>query len=274
LFAKWPIFDTWPPATRGPVLAFWRSLFAALVLLPTVRRPRWQAGLIPLTCCFALMSVTYMTAMARTTAANAIWLQSTCPWWVFVFSVVFLREPIVRRDLVPLAFGVLGVGTILWFEVQGQAGFGVACGLVAGISYAGVVVLMRRLRAENPPWLVALNHAVVAGVLLPWVIHLHQWPTTSQLLALAAFGLFQMAIPYVLLVRGLRSISSQEAVAIGMVEPLLIPVWAFLIRHEIPAWWTIAGASLIFAGLVVRYGVWELGVRRQPPHLSEQTPSQ
>jgi len=195
--------------------------------------------------------------MSQTTAANAIWLQCTCPWWVFLFSVVLFHEPIVRRDLIPLCFGVLGVGTILCFEVQGQARVGVACGLAAGISYAGVVVLMRHLRGENAVWLVALNHAVAAIVLLPWAVVCTPRPTLIQFAALVGFGVLQMAIPYLLLIRGLRSISSQEAVAIGMVEPILNPFWAFFIRGEMPAPWTFVGAALILIGLALRYIVLE-----------------
>jgi len=270
LFAKWPIFDVWPASTRGVSLAFWRAMFAALILLPTVRQPRWRVGLLPLVTAFTLMNVTYLTAMSQTTAANAIWLQSTCPWWVFLFSVVLFREPIVRRDLIPLGFGVMGVSTILFFEIQGTARFGSACGLAAGVSYALVVVCMRHLRSENSPWLVALNHGVAALMLLPWVAAWGQWPTPLQFAALVGFGTLQMAIPYLLLIRGLRAISSQEAVAIGMVEPILIPVWAFLIRGEVPALWTFAGAGMILTGLVLRYVVWEWWSRR----LVRETPSQ
>jgi drug/metabolite transporter (DMT)-like permease len=261
LFAKWPIFDVWPASTRGVSLAFWRALFAALVLLPAVRRPRWRWGLLPMVIAFTLMNVTYLTSMSQTTAANAIWLQSTCPWWVFLFSAILFREPVVRRDLIPLCFGVAGVSTILWFEVQGQARFGVACGLAAGISYAGVVVLMRHMRSENSSWLVGLNHGVAALVLLPWVLQFGLAPTPLQLVVLAGFGILQMALPYLLMIRGLRAISSQEAVAIGMAEPILIPIWAFLIRGEVPAPWTFFGAGMILVGLVLRYVVWELWTR-------------
>ncbi len=264
LFAKWPIFDAWPASTRGMTLAFWRAVFAALILLPAVRGARWRWGLVPLAMAFTLMNVSYLTAMSHTTAANAIWLQSTCPWWVFLFSVFLFREPIVRRDLIPLGFGVLGVSTILSFEMRGQAAFGAACGLVAGMSYAGVVVTMRHLRGENSSWLVALNHAVAALVLLPWVLRFGHWPTTLQWAALAAFGILQMALPYLLLIRGLRAISSQEAVAIGMVEPILIPVWAFLIRGEVPAPWTFFGAGMILIGLALRYVVCEWRPVTQP----------
>ena len=148
------------------------------------------------------------------------------------------------------------------FEIQGTARFGVACGLAAGVSYAGVVVCMRQLRGENSPWLVALNHGVAALMLLPWMAGWGEWPTPLQFAALAGFGILQMAVPYLLLIRGLRAVSSQEAVAIGMVEPILIPVWAFLIRGEVPALWTFAGAGLILTGLVLRYVVWEWWARK------------
>jgi drug/metabolite transporter (DMT)-like permease len=265
LFAKAPLFDDWPTVYQGTMMAFWRSAFAAMVLLPTIRRPRWNPYLVPLTICFTAMNVTYLTAMTRSTAANAIWLQSTAPWWVFLISVVLLREPILRRDLIPLVFGLLGVGTILVFEIQGQARLGVLCGVAAGVSYAWVVIFMRRLSAENPAWLVALNHSVAALVLLPWIAYLGRWPSATQLLVLAAFGAFQMAIPYLLLIRALRSISSQEAVAIGLIEPVLVPAWAFLVRGEEPAPWTFAGAVLILVGLLLRYLVWPQMAGRKPP---------
>ncbi len=256
LFAKALVFDAWSDETRGVLMGFWRALFAALVLAPTVRCPRWRALLVPLTVCFAVMNASFLSAMSLTTAANAIWLQATSPWWVFLLSVILFREPIVRRDLIPLAFGVLGVGTILSFEIRGQAGLGVFCGLVSGIAYAGVVVLMRQLSRENSPWLVALSHAVAALALLPWILWLGLWPSPAQLAVLACFGVFQMAMPYLLMVRALRSISSQEAVAIGMLEPILIPIWAYISRGEMPAWWTALGAMSILCGLFLRYVVW------------------
>ena len=69
-FAKATIFDDWPVADRGLLLAFWRATFAALVLIPGVRRPRWNGYLVPLGLCFTGMNIAFLTAMTRTTAAN------------------------------------------------------------------------------------------------------------------------------------------------------------------------------------------------------------
>jgi drug/metabolite transporter (DMT)-like permease len=106
--------------------------------------------------------------------------------------------------------------------------------------------------------LVALNHAVAALALLPWILYVGQWPSPTQLVVLAAFGALQMAIPYTFMIRGLRSISTQEAVGIALIEPVLNPLWVFLLGLETPAWWTLVGAALILVGLLLRYVVWEL----------------
>ena len=38
-----------------------------------------------------------------------------------------------------------------------------------------------------------------------------------------------------------------------LIEPTLLPVWAYLCWGERPAWWTIVGAVIILIGLAVRY---------------------
>lgn len=253
LFAKAPTFLSWPADSRGLLLAFWRALFAGLLLAPFVRRPRWDVKLLPLCATFAAMNVAYLSAMTLTTAANAIWLQSTAPWWVLFVGVVLLRQPFPRPELVPLALGGLGLATILAFEVQGQAQAGVLCGLVSGLTYAGVVLSLRALRAQDAVWLVAVAHLATAAMMLPYVVYLGIWPSAGQLPVLAGFGTLQMALPYVFFARGLRSISSQEATGIGLLEPLLLPVWVFLAWGETPAGWTVVGGGLILAGLVLRY---------------------
>ncbi|MEX0711414.1 MAG: DMT family transporter [Pirellulales bacterium] len=255
LFAKSPTFDSWPLEARGTMLAFWRAAFAGLLILPAVRRPRWDARLVPMTIAFTAMNVCFLKSMTMTTAANAIWLQSTAPLWVFVCGLLFWRSSLDRRDAVPLACGLAGVATILYFELDpaafGTQQAGVLYGLASGVFYAGVVMFLRALSKHNSAWLVALNHLVAAAVLIP-LGFAHQI-TGMQFLVLAAFGLVQMGLPYLLFARGLRAVSSQEGALIGLTEPVMSPLWVFLAHGEQPAWWTLLGGALILAGLLARY---------------------
>src|SRR3954466_547152 len=82
-FVKSPYLADW----TGPRVAFWRALFACIALIPFVRNPRWSLWLIPMTLMFVGMNYTYLTAMVKGSAANAIWLQCTAPVWVLLVGV-------------------------------------------------------------------------------------------------------------------------------------------------------------------------------------------
>lgn len=269
-FAKAPAIEAWP----GPVKAFWRAAFACVVLFPLVRRPQWTWRLAPAVATFALMNFTYLTAMTKGTAANAIWLQCTAPAWVLLIGVLVFGERTVGRDWLLLAFVLGGVGLILWYELQAASPEAFFYGLASGVFYAGVVLSLRQLRDLESAWIVAMNHLVTAVVLAPFLFDWssgkpmvnEHWPHGIAWLYLAGFGILQMGLPYVLFARSLKSIAGHEASGIGLIEPLLVPIWVFFTWGERPAWWTLAGGGLIFAGLVLRYA-WpaEKDERHPPP---------
>ena len=147
---------------------------------------------------FAALNYTYLTAMTRTTAANAIWLQNVAPVWVFLVGVFLFGEQIHPGDWVLVLCGVLGVGFILFFKAQGEQLSGVIFGLLSGITFAGVVLCVRQLRGEDAAWLITLNLAVTAAVLSPIALGQGIWPTGRQFAYLAAFGMLQLGLPYFL----------------------------------------------------------------------------
>lgn len=276
-FAKAPWFADWPLQiehlpVRGPLLAFWRVVFASLALLPFVRRPRWTPKLLFMVAAYAIMNYTFLNALTLTTAANAIWLQNTAPAWVFLIGVFVFREPVHPRDGWLLVCCAAGVALILWFEMGGQTTKGVVFGLLSGVAYAGIVLSLRQLRHEDGAWLLFLSNVTTAVVFLPVVLHYDIWPTGKQTLCLAGFGMFQMGLPYLLFARGVRRVTGHEAAGIVLLEPILVPVWVWLAwryapSYQAPQWWTLVGGGLILSGLALRY----LG--RTPASGSRASPS-
>ena len=269
LFAKAKIFDSWQVDSRGMCLAFYRALFAGLFLLPFVRTPRWRPSLSVLLLSFPIMSMTFLTSMTLTTAANAIWLQATSPLWVFLLGTLIFHYPIVRHDLFSVSCGLLGAAVIVGCELTWGAErpgeiWGIICGLISGITFGLIVLTMRHLRDENPAFLVALSHLAAALVLLPFVLRFGVWPTVEQWVTLVCFGVFQMGLPYLLFVTGLKHIASQEAAGLSMLEPILAPCWVLLVWGEWPRSWTMAGACLILIGLLIRYAASFREAKAQP----------
>ena len=64
--------------------------------------------------------------------------------------------------------------------------------------------------------------------------------------AVVAFlGVFQIGVAYLFLIRGLDRVSAFEASLLLLLEPVLNPIWAWLVHGERPGVWSIAGAAVI-----------------------------
>jgi drug/metabolite transporter, DME family len=248
-FVKSPYLAGW----TGPRIAFWRAVFACVALWPLVRRPSWSWRLAPMTILFVGMNYTYLTAMAKGSAANAIWLQCTAPVWVLLVGVFVFGEKAVWRDWLMVACAMLGIGVIIFFEMQGASLEAVLWALASSFFYAGVVLSLRQLRGYDSVWLAALNHLVTVIALAPFAFGGVSLPSGVQWGVLAAFGILQMGLPYALFAYSLKRIPGHEATAIGLIEPLLNPIWVFLAWGDLPAWWTVIGGSLILVGLAIRF---------------------
>ncbi len=235
-------------------IAFYRALFAGLVLLPALRRSdiTFRPLMLGMASCFAIMNATFVSALALGTAANAILLQYTGPMWMYLASVWWLGEAPDRRSFAALWISLVGIGIIVWggrMEAQLDV---IAIALVSGVTYAGVIVFLRVLRAASARWLTVLNQLVSALVLVPLIWN-HPLPTAGQLGVLFVYGAGQMTIPYWLMARSLKTISPQEAGIISLLEPLLNPLWAYWISGEQPSVYTVAGGAFILGALVWRY---------------------
>jgi len=271
-------------------IAFYRGLIGGLVVLSLVRRAdvTFRPLMLGMMVTFAVMSGLYLSALGLGPAANAIFLQNTAPVWVTLFAVLILRERADRRSWQAVFIGAAGAVAIVagnWprdlppDEEQTQILL-LCMGTGSGIVYAWVVLFLRVLRDQSAAWLVSLNligTAITLGLFVlicdgpaafaAWVTA----PTPRQLAVLAVFGAVQMALPYWLFTRGLRAVSTQEAGIITLIEPLLNPLWAFLITPEkdTPTGPMLAGGSLILFALIWRY----IPLKRSSPQRAQRTQS-
>jgi drug/metabolite transporter (DMT)-like permease len=258
-FAKSPVLLAIPLEDRSVCITFWRAVFASLMVVCFIRRWQWSWQMVPMAGCFAAMTWTFISAMVYTEAALAIWLQYLAPAWVVVFSWVAFREVPDRSSRPLLAMAAVGVSVILatqFMLLEHFSVWGITAGVLSGATFAGVVIFLRRLRGFDPLLLVFVNQSVTALVLAPVAVGGY-WPQGWQWLYLAGFGVFQMGLPYLLFALALRRISSQEASGLGILEPVLVPVWVYLAwrdqpDYEPPAVGTIVGGLLILIGLVIQ----------------------
>lgn len=234
-------------------VTFYRSLFAAIALAllfgKRVFARRWRS-----TTAFALAILSYgiclttfVIATKWTTAANAIFLQYAGVVWVLLLSPLVVKEPMRSRDVVAITVAIAGMALFFVgrFEARGMAGNAMA--LTSSVFFAGLILSLRR-EHEAAESAITWGNAALALALLPAVSR-DLALTPKSFGVLLFLGVFQIALAYVLFVRGLKHVTATQASLTGMLEPVSNPIWVLLFLGERPSGYAIAGAGIVLAAI-------------------------
>jgi drug/metabolite transporter (DMT)-like permease len=243
----------------GLQVACFRSAIAALtlfVLLPSGRRlPGTRDLAVGST--YAATMVLFVLANKLTTSASTIFLQDTSPLYVLLLSPWLLHEPIRRRD-----FGfmlALGAGLGLFFVGLDPTSAtapdplrGDLMAILSGFFWAGTVVGFRFLGKSGSGGAAAVWGNLIACLLcLPAALPLGA-SRPADWAILGYMGIFQLGLAYFFLTRALRQVPAFEAALLLLLEPVLNPIWAWLVHGERPSPWSFAGGGVILAATVVK----------------------
>ncbi len=284
------------PETGPMVITGWRSVFTLLWLVGLFgwvaggpgaawARFRQRLGVRAIwgsAIAYALMLVFFIAATRLTTAANAIFLQYTAPFYVALLSWPMLGEPLHRRDWLPLMGCLAGMALFFGERLSTDGLVGNILGIVSGVA-CGVNAIFLRLLSRHPALgadegdastarpasaedhappspdeppngllqalpAIVLGNALTILICLPWMA---TWSPSGQvMMVLAGMGLFQLGIPYTLFMLGLAHITALEAMVLGMVEAVLNPIWTAIGAGERPSLPAIAGGVLILGSVL------------------------
>lgn len=247
----------------GWQIAGGRSLVAGLFLYLFVRearRPPTRAVWVTALAYAATVSL-FAVANKLTTAANAIFIQSTAPLWVVLLSGRWLDEQPTRSELWTVPVYALGLLLFFLDELSPGQMTGNWVALAAGLAFATCIIGLRRIQERGPSAL-ATGNGIAALVTAPfwWGQPLHE---PSDWAILVYLGVFQLGLSYLLFARGVRHTPALTASLLVLLEPVLNPVWTFLIAGERPGPWALAGGSIVLVTTVWRTLVPLWGRRRR-----------
>jgi len=262
------LFSTGGAAIKATSLSAWQiaslrsgiAAVALVLLLPAARR-RWSARTVVVGAAYAATMILYVSANKLTTAANTIFLQATAPLYILLLGPWLLREPVRRRDLGFMA--VLAIGMSLFF-VGRQTSFATApapvvgnlLALGSGVAWALTLLGIRWLGRDKDAGEGSLA-AVTCGNLIACVVAaplafpvVGAGPTDWGVVVF--LGVFQIGLAYVALTRGMARVPAFESSLLLLAEPVLNPVWAWLVHGERPGAWAAVGGLLILGATVAK----------------------
>lgn len=247
------VTDSW-------TIVFWRSLFAAAFLFGFMlwrnglqgARQRFLAMGIPgigVALCFATASSSFVVALAYTTVANILLMQAGVPLLAALMSYVLFRERVSTATWIAIAAVIGGVAIMVSDSVSGQVSpIGDGLALLIALAFASATVITRR--HAN----IAMMPAVCTGTLfaaaLAAAMASRFQVSTADTVLLFLFGAFNLGLGMALFVTGVRLLPSALAALIGTAEPVLGPLWVWLVHGEVPVARTLVGGAVVFLALV------------------------
>lgn len=277
VFAAALLFSTGGVAIKGNSLTGWqvasfRSLIAAIamaLIFPEARR-RWTWRHLLVGIAYSATLILFVIANKMTTAANAIFLQSSSPGYLILLSPLLLKEHLRRSD-VWLLLGV-GLGMALFFVAAEPARatapnpeLGNIIALLSGVSWAFTIIGLRWLAKTGDGQDAGLTTVVVGNLMacalaLPWALPVPSFEI-RDVVALSYLGIFQIGLAYYCLTRAIRHVPAFEAASLLLVEPALNPVWTWLMLGEQPALLSVAGGAVILGSTLAN--TWWVSSRRE-----------
>lgn len=240
-----------------------RSLIAAgaLYLLLPATRVAPTLRMIGVALAYAATLILFVLATRMTTAANAIFLQSTAPLYVLLLGPRLLRERGDRGALLLLGALVVGVGLFfLGTEPPRQSApdplRGNLLAALSGVTWALTVLGLRLLGRVGgggaSAAAAALGNVAAFLLCLPFAWPLPIPGDARSWAGIAYLGVFQVSLAYVFLTAGLRRLPALEVSLLLLIEPALNPLWAWLWQGERPGTLALCGGALILGATTLK----------------------
>jgi drug/metabolite transporter (DMT)-like permease len=259
--------------STGPwTTVFWRSVFCAAFLFTAVaiaRRGRlavvvretgWPGVLMA--ACFATASTCFIMALARTSVANTLVIQSLSPFIAGLGGWLFLGERVRSRAWVAMGVALLGTVVMLWGSSGAGSRVGDLLALGTATAFAAATVVVRWHHTVPMPAAAALAAVFAAVLASGWADP--SSATAGDLTLLALFGIGQLGAGLLLFTAGARLIPVAEASLIGVLECVLGPLWVWLAVGERPGAFSLVGGAVILSALIAHTAA-DLVRPPQPP---------
>jgi drug/metabolite transporter (DMT)-like permease len=237
--------------------AVWMVLYIALRQAAWPNPANWRrhvlrALLMVTTACLFFYGVTHLPLAIATALAMS------APIYVSLFGIVFFRERPSASLWIAIALGAAGSAVVVFGGPLANGGAGDIGGWIAGllapITYAGAIVLLKHHSdTEGAEALTLSTAAIAALVLLPAAIPGFVLPPMQAWWLMPLMGFFGAA-GFVLLTNGLRTTPASTFAIVDYASLLWAALLGYVFFSEVPGLRFWIGGGLIVVACVVVMG--------------------
>jgi drug/metabolite transporter (DMT)-like permease len=239
-------------------IAFFRVFLASLILLPFMVIFRMH-DLARIGSCWRLLILNGLllslgwaflfSSMKLIPIAEAVLLNYLGPVFTAILSPMILKERIGRASVAALLMSILGIYLISHEELlNGASGdiLGIIYGLLAGLSYAGFIIVSKRLREGQSSLTTAFYSYVFAAVFLAALSRpMAPSLSTMEWTLLLILSSVNTCSAVTLYLYGLAMVEAHKAVVLTYLEPLSAAIMGAIFLGQLLGPIDILGGALI-----------------------------
>ncbi|MCI8646226.1 MAG: EamA family transporter [Firmicutes bacterium] len=191
----------------------------------------------------------FVIANKLTTAANAVVLQYTAPIFILIMTALVLKQKLRRKEILAVAGTMIGIILFFFEELSPGNIAGNILAVLAGAFLAFMFFMVGRGGSDNSIRMSGILFAHLLAAIMGIPVGLAGTTSTTgmEILYILILGIFQLGIPYVLYTVASKDCPPLACSLIGMLEPLLNPVWVLIFTGEMPGVLSLIGAVIIIS---------------------------
>jgi DME family drug/metabolite transporter len=191
-------------------------------------------------------------AMQHTTIANATMVMATGPIIAALLGWVLLGEAVSRITWIAIAVAALGLIIMVGGNPVVGSLFGDLIALFGMVGFGLYAVVLRHGKAVDmtPAIMFAGIFSAIPSALMAMTIGNGLGAPLEEIALCVGLGVFQLGIGSIMFAVASVTVPAVELTLFALGEPLLAPVWVWLVVGEVPAVSSFIGGGLLLAALM------------------------
>jgi drug/metabolite transporter (DMT)-like permease len=196
----------------------------------------------------------FIGSVTHTTVANTFVLMSVSPLLAALAGWFVLRERVPARTWIAMAFAFAGIVVMFGSAVDAGQIKGNLMALGVSVCFVAQLTVLRKFHA-NVDMLPMVMIAGLWSIAPAWLLAGPFAATEHDLAVLAFMGCVQLGVGSLLATAASRTLSASELGLLGLLEPILGPLWVWALLGEHPGTSALVGGAFVLCAVIANEAI-------------------
>ena len=252
LFIRLSNVETWGLVFYRGIIPFFVVFFGMLLIyklsfFKTLFNSGYHGLIYIIT--FSLTNITFVVSIQNTNVANTLVMIATAPLLSAILGAIFLKETPDKKTWISIVITFFAILYIFFDSLKMGNFYGDILGFITAVGLAIGAITIRSAKLKNLVPAAVVGKLFVASFALFFIESFVL--QDKDLFIVPLMCILCVAIPFVLVTIAPRFITAAEVNLFFLLEPIIGPIWVWMIIKEQPSIETLLGGLVIIITIAI-----------------------